>query len=140
MAVRTIIRGDSYALRRPLYTLTFVDELSNPFNLTGCTVRTTYKTASTSPADDPSDTNAPIKHTLTVDGTGTATLENGLYMIGLATAGVVEERLTATESRSLPLSTELLSDVELTDANGEVFTWVFTDTLLAVDGFTNRTT
>ena len=140
MAVRTIIRGDSYALRRPLWTLTFVDELANPFNLTGCTVRTTYKTASTAPADDPNDTNAPIKHTIIINGSGTPTTQDGLFLVGAATGGIIEERLTATESRVLPLNTELLSDIEVTDASGEIFTWVITDTLKAVDGFTNRTT
>jgi len=140
MATRTIIRGDSYGIRRPLFTLTLVDESSNPFNLTGCTVRTTYKTVATDPTTDPTDADAPIKHSITIDGTGAVTDSDGLFLVGLVTAGVIEERLTAAESRVLPLEVDLISDVELTDQNGEVFTWPFTDTLRAVDGITNRTT
>ena len=139
MAVRTIIRGDSYGIRRPLYTITLVDDLGNPFDLTGCTIRTTYKAVITTPVEDPTDTSAAIKHDLTIDGTGTPTTENGLHLVGPPTAGVIEEWLTSTESRALPTGMELVSDVELTDVNGEVFTWTFTDTLTAVDGVTNRT-
>lgn len=138
MPTRTIIRGDSYALRRPLWTITLVDENSNPFDLTGCTVRTTYKQTLTAPDADPTDTSADITHDITIDGTGTATAENGLYLIGLATAGVIEERLTAAESRVLPLATPLLSDVEVTDANGEIFTVKFADTLDTEEGVTHR--
>lgn len=140
MAVRTIIRGDSYGIRRPLYTITLVDELGNPFNLTGCTVRTTYKAAVTTPVEDPTDTSAAIKHDIVINGSGAPTTENGLHLLGPATAGVLEEWLTSTESRALPTGVELVSDVELTDQNGEVFTWTFTDTLTAIDGVTNRTT
>lgn len=140
MATRTIIRGDTYALRRPLFTITLVDENSDPFNLTSCTVRTTYKTAATSPDTDPDDTDAPIKHFITINGAGAVTDSDGLFLVGAATAGVLEERLSATESRAMPVNVELISDVELTDQNGEVFTWLFTDALKAVDGITNRTT
>lgn len=140
MAVRTIIRGDSYAIRRPLYTYTLVDDVGVPFNLTGCTIRTTYKSVLTPPETDPNDTSAPIKHTLIVDGSGNATTEDGLHLVGAASAGVVEEWLTATESRALPLATALISDIELVDQNGEVFTWMFDDTLQATEAVTNRTT
>lgn len=140
MADRTIIRGDSYATRRPLWTITLVDEVSAAFDLTGCTVRTTYKTTLTDPTADPSDTSAEIAHTLIVDGTGAATTEDGLYLVGLATAGVVEQRLTAAESRILPLGTALFSDIEVTDANGEIFTVKFADTLDTEEGVTHRLT
>jgi hypothetical protein len=140
MAIRTIIRGDSYGIRRPLFTITIVDGSSNPFNLASCTLRTTYKPVATDPTADPNDTGAPIKHFITINSGGTVTSNSGLFLVGAATAGVVQERLSSTESRAMPLNTELLSDVELTDANGEVFTWLFTDTLRAVDGITNRTT
>src|SRR5690349_9833116 len=113
MAVRTIIRGDSYGIRRPLYTITLVDSLGDPFDLTGCTVRTTYKTTVTAPTDDPTDTSAAIKHDIVVNGVGTPTAQNGLHMVGAAADGVIEERLTAVESRSLPLNTPLFSDVVL---------------------------
>jgi hypothetical protein len=140
MAVRTIIRGDSYGIRRPLYTLTLVDTNSAPFNLIGCTVRTTYKAITTDPTTDPQDSGAPIKHSITIALDGTVSAANGLVLVGAPEDGVLEERLTATESRLLPLNTELVSDVELTDQNGEVFTWLFTDTIKAIDGVTNRTT
>ena len=140
MAVRNIIRGDSYAIRRPFYTITLVDENSNPFDLRGCTVRTTYKAALTSPVEDPNDSTAAIKHDIVVNSSGTVTSQNGLFLVGPATAGVLSERLTATESRSLPLNTPLLSDVELTDQNGEVFTWSFTETVSGQDAVTSRTT
>jgi len=140
MATKTIIRGDSYGIRRPLFTITLVDELGDPFDLTGCTVRTTYKDVATDPNVDPDDANAPIRHSITINGSGVVTDTEGLTLVGLATAGVLQERLTAAESRLLPANMELISDVELTDQNGEIFTWLFTDTLKAVDGVTNRTT
>jgi hypothetical protein len=139
MAVRTIIRGDSYQLRRPFYTYTFVDENDAPLDLTGCTIRTTYKTEKTDPTVDTTDTDAAIKHTIVIDTFGVATTQTGLYLVGAATGGILKERLSATESRALPLETALYSDLELTDFNGEVFTWVFDDTLVAIDGYTNRT-
>jgi len=140
MAIRTIIRGDSYGLRRPLFTITLVDNLNDPFNLANCTIRTTYKIAPTDPNTDPTDENAPIKHFIELDGVGAVVDNDGLVLVGPATDGVLEERLTAAESRVLPANVELQSDIELTDQNGEVFTWIFTDTLKAIDGVTNRTT
>ena len=140
MATRTIIRGDTYAIRRPLYTYTLVDVNNNPFNLTGCTIRTTFKPAVTDPNDDPNDATAAIKHTIIINGSGVATTTQGLYLVTTATSGQLKEYLTAVESRSLPVNVDLVSDVELTDGNGEVFTWLFSDTLRAVDGITNRTT
>jgi hypothetical protein len=138
MAARTIIRGDSYGIRRPLYTITLVDEEAEPFDLTDCSVFTTYKVATTEPLDDPTDTSAPIKHELEVDSGGVPITQDGLYLVGSPTAGIIEERLTSAESASLPLAVDLISDIQLIDQNGEVFTWLFTDTLRAVDGVTNR--
>lgn len=140
MASVTLIRGDSYALRRPLFTHTFVDDLGAAFDLTGCTVRSTFKTATTDPTSDTTDSTAAIKATLIVDGTGTATTETKMYLVGAATAGVCELRLTAAETLALDTGVSWLSDVELTDANGEVFTFLFADTLETADGYTNRTT
>lgn len=138
MAVRTIIRGDSYGIRRPLYTLTLVDEVSAPFDLTSCTLRTTYKVVTTDPSDDPSDLTAPIKHEIVINGSGVAITEDGLYLVGPAINGVIEERMTAAETIALPLNVDLISDIQLTDQNGEIFTWLFTDTLKTIDGVTNR--
>lgn len=140
MAIRTIIRGDSYGLRRPFYTYTFVDELDAPLDLTGCTIRTTYKEAPTDPTTDTTDSTAAIKHTIVIDTFGVATTQTGLYLTGAATAGILYERLTATESKALDTAKTYLSDLELTDFNGEVFTWIFDDQLVAIDGYTNRTT
>lgn len=140
MAVRTIIRGDSYGIRRPFYTITLVDIDSNPFNLTGCTIRVTYKPVINTPDDDPNDTTAAIKHDIVINGSGVVTSSTGISLEGAATAGELVERLTATETRALPLETPLFSDIELTDANGEVFTWMMEDTLMAIDAVTHRTT
>lgn len=138
MAERIIIRGDSYALRRPLYRIELLTQDGLPFDLTGCTVRTTYKPEATSPQEDPNDISAAIQHDIEIGGDGEPEREAGLYLVGDAEEGVIEERLTASESRSLPLDTSLYSDIELTDANGEKFTWIMTDTLRAVDAYTNR--
>lgn len=136
----TIIRGDSYALRRPLYTYTLVDDENASFDLSGCTVRTTFKTVTTDPADDPTDASAALTGLLVVGSDGTPTTQTALYLVGDATAGTFEHRLTAAETAALPTGAAWVSDVELTDVNGEVFTWLFTETLTTVDGITNRTT
>ena len=140
MADITIIRGDSYSLRRPLFTYSFVTNLGAAFDLAGCVIRTTYKPNVLGPADDPVDATAAIKHTLRVGSDGISTETDGIYLSGLATLGVVVERMTATETRTLPAGIALVSDLELTDANGEVFTWLFSDWLQNKDGVTNRTT
>ncbi len=85
MANTTIIRGDSYALRRPLFTHTFVDDNGDPFDLSGCTVRSTFKTATTDPTTDTTDTTAVIKATLEVSSLGIATTETMMYLVGAAT-------------------------------------------------------
>ena len=141
MTAYEIIRGDSYAVRRPFFTYELVDDLNDPFDLTGCTVRTTWKVATTDPSTDPTDASAVLKGLLIVDGTGTATTETNLEMVGLATAGTIVHRVTAAETLALTAGVTWESDVELTDANGEVFTFLFSgDTLTAIDGYTNRTT
>lgn len=139
MPDRTIVRGDSYATRRPLYVHTFVDDVGAPFDLTGCTVRSTFKTTTTDPSTDATDSTAVIKATLIVDGSGTATTETKMYLVGAATDGVCELRLSSSDTLALTTGTFWLSDVELTDANGEVFTFLYTDRLTSVNGYTNRT-
>jgi len=138
MSERIIIRGDSYGLRRPLYTIELLNVNGEPFDLAGCTIRTTYKPSPIQFSDDPEDVQAPIRHELKVDTAGVATVQSGLYMVGPATDGVIQERLTSQESLGLPLETVLYSDIELEDANGEIFTWITTETLKAVDAYTNR--
>lgn len=139
MADTVVTRGDSYALRRPLFTHTFVDDVGAPFDLTSCTVRSTFKTATTDPSTDTTDSTAVIKATLTVDGSGTATTQTNMYLVGAASAGVCELRLSSSDTLALDADTFWMSDVELTDGNGEVFTFLFTDRLSATDGYTNRT-
>jgi hypothetical protein len=134
-----IIRGDTYALRRPLYRHEIVNGAGNPFNLTGCTVRTTFKVAPNDPDTDATDASAVIKGTLIVDSSGTATTQSKLFLVGDAVDGICELRLSAADTLALPLAQTWRSDVELTDSNGEVFTFVFTDGLSAADGYTNRT-
>ena len=135
----TLIRQDSYSTRRPLFTHTFVDDQGDPFDLTGCTVRSTFKTATTDSQTDTTDSTAAIKATLIVDGTGTATTQTKMYMVGAATAGVCELRLSSADTGSLAVGTFFNSDVEITDANGEVFTFPMTDRIVITEGYTNRT-
>lgn len=139
MTDRQVIRGDSFTTRRAFYQITLRDDQNQLFDLTGCTVRTTFKSTPDAPADDPDDTMAAIRHTLIVGVDGVPTLSNGLYLVGPATGGTIEERLTVAESIVLPLSIKLVSDIEVTDAGGEVMTLLFQGTLTAIDGITNRT-
>jgi len=145
MADIELIRGDSYALRRPLFTHTFseVDEdgvVIGAFDLTGCTVRSTFKTVPTDSTSDTTDTTAVIKATLIVDGTGTATTQTKMYLVGAATDGVCELRLSATDTGAMITDTDFFSDVELTDANGEVITFVQPESIRVTEAYTNRTT
>lgn len=139
MATITLIRGDSYGIRRPLFTYTLYDVDGEPFNLTGCTVRTTYKVIKLAALDDPNDESAVVKHTLIIDNTGMAIMQNGLFLASNPLNGVVIERFTSAETLALPLIVSLINDVELTDASGEIFTFPQTDTITAIDGVTNRT-
>jgi len=135
----TIIRGDDYGIRRPLWIHTFVDGDGVALDLTGMTIRTTYKTAALPAATDPIDASAAIKHFIVIDGTGTVTDQDGLYLETTAAAGILLERLTKAETLALSLVDELLHDIEVTDQNGEISTVPFTDPLVAVDAYTNRT-
>lgn len=138
MPDRTLIRGDSYATRRPLYRTQFYDTAGLPLNLTGCTIRTTYRPAPTAPIDDPNDSGAVIRHTLSVGTDGVIGTQDGLFIVGVVADGLVEERFTAAETRNLPLAQRLLSDIELTDARGEVTTWIMQEGIVTVDGYTHR--
>jgi hypothetical protein len=99
----------------------------------------TYKPKSLPAATDPVDATAAIKHFITINSSGTVTAQNGLYLSTTAAAGVLIERLSPAETLALPAGTSLFNDVELTDGNGEVFTWLYTEPLVAVDAYTNRT-
>lgn len=138
MAQREIIRGDDYGVRQPFYRFTFVTDTNAPLPLSGFTILTTYKTKPTDPSEDPNDASAAIKHVIKINSSGVATEQNGLYMEGTAASGKIVERLTAAETKGLPLGEVLYSDVQVTDASGETFTWIMEDTLIAKDGYTNR--
>lgn len=141
MAVYEIIRGDTYVIRRPFLIYNLVEESLGPFDLSGCEIRTTWKVVTTEPDSDPTDTSGVLKGTLIVDLSGTATTETGLFMVGVAEDGTFEHRITSSESAALSLGQSWKSDVEVTDANGEVATFLFEgDTAKARDGYTNRTT
>ncbi len=139
--IRTIIRGDSYGVRRPLYEHTLVDEDNDdliPFSLKGCTVRTTFRAAPASVTEDPTDSTAIWKGTLSVDSAGVVTLSNGIVLAGTADDGQVEIHLSAEASRAFPAGVPLISDLEVTDALGEKFTFLFDEKIVAVDGVTHR--
>lgn len=138
MANLTIIRGDSYALRRPLYTYTIVDENSAPFPLEGCTIRTTYKPISISLDVDPDDQTAIIRHEIVIGEDGVPSVTNGLHLQGSSAAGIVVDRMSSTETKAFLPEIVYLSDLQLTDALGEVFTWIWVDGVLAIDAITNR--
>lgn len=137
---RQIIRGDSYGIRRPFYTYSFVDGEGDPLDLTGMTIRTTYKTAKTDPNTDTTDSTAVVKHFIEFDGAGDVDDSDGLFLVGDASGGIIVERLTSAETLDLSLNATYFNDVELTDANAEVFTWIYSEGLTAIDGYTNRTT
>lgn len=137
MAEKIIIRGDSYTDLRPLYTYTLVNDQGQPFDLTGCTIRTTYKESTTDPNTDTTDATAAIAHDLIIDGGGNILASNGLIVVGDVTSGVIEEYLTSAETLALPLNASLSSDLELTTPN-EVVTFISDDTLKAIDAYTNR--
>lgn len=137
MAEKVIIRGDSYTTLRPLYTYILVNNLGDPLNLTGCTIRTTYKVAPTDPNTDTNDTTAAIKHNLIIDGTGAVVESNGLSLVSGVAGGIIREVLTKAETLALPADVSLKSDFELTTPE-EVVTFISDDTLKAIDAYTNR--
>lgn len=134
----TIIRGDSYALRRPLFTYTLVDEFGQPFNLAGCTVRTTFKPEVYTIEADPADASAPVRHMIVIDINGNVTSSDGLVLKGPAANGVVLDHFSSYDTKQLPSDTRLIGDLQVTDANNEVFTWTWSDGVIAVDSVTNR--
>jgi hypothetical protein len=137
---KEIIRGDSYEADRPIYVFTFTDDALAALDLSGYKIQTTYKPAITTIEEDPTDATAEITHEIQFDGSGNVTYQNGLYLQsgGVAADGVIEDRLTKTETAALSVGVELVADLQMTDASGRVFTWIFDDTLVARDGVTHR--
>lgn len=137
MATREIIRGDSYPA---FYRLTLTDSDGNPFDLTSCTVRTTYKTEVTDPNTDTTDSTAVIKHFIEIDGAGAEVDSDGLSLGGAVTDGILIETVARAETLALSLSTEYISDVELTVGGAFVISFLYlSDPIVAIDGVTNRT-
>lgn len=139
MTDRTLIAGDSYQTRRAVFRYALLDDAGTAFDLTGCTVRSTWKPSAVSITDDPTDTTAAIKATMIVDGAGTPTTQTKLYLVGAATVGTVELRLSAAETAALPVGATWIGDVEVTDNNGEVLTVKLVGKISTEDGITNRT-
>jgi hypothetical protein len=138
MAEKIIIRGDSYGLRRPIYTYEFLDADQDPLDLRGYKVQVTFKPAITTIEADGTDTTAKVKHEVQFGLGGAIVYQNGLYLVDTVLDGIIEDRWTKTETAALPVDTTLYGDVQLTDPNGEVFTWLFDETVKAVDGLTHR--
>jgi hypothetical protein len=138
MNTKVVIRGDSYALRRPLFRYELVDIEGRPFDLAGCVLQTTYKVERNTPKEDPEDRLANVKHHIEVGADGEIIAANGMVLEARAQDGVILEYLTAVESRELPLDEPMFSDLELTDPLGEVFTFLFEGEMIARDGLTHR--
>lgn len=138
MAVRELVRGDSYTHRRPVFRFTLADIRGKALDLTGYTIRATFKSRQTSLEDDPLDVFAPIRHELVIDEYGVPQKENGLVLDGPVESGRIAEYLTSDETRVLPLRVELFGDIELTDPTGAVFSYILEDRLYAIDGYTHR--
>lgn len=140
MATRTIIRGDSYGYRRPFYTHTFVDSENKPMHLHGCTIISTYKSTPTDPFTDPTDDDAVIKHHIKILPNGAVDSNTNMFMKDNdPRLGIVYEYLTSSESMTLPVGVPMYNDVVLIDLRDERATWLMSDTLVAVSGYTNRT-
>lgn len=140
MTDRTIYRGDSYVIRRQLFHIALANVGLGAFDMTDCTILTTYKQEKTDPNEDPNDSTAPLKGSITFDGSGNVTANSNLVLPDGKTAGDGELHMTADRGATLvlPLETAMKSDVEVIDANGEHFTIESVWTLTAIDGVTNR--
>lgn len=137
---KEIYQGDSYESLRPLFTLTFLDDGGAPLNLSGYTVRTTFKLQSTDPVNDPNDANAYIRHHIRIAADGSVIGNRGLQLRNVAADGILDQYLSSEESGLLPVDQPLYSDVELTSPLGEKITWVYDDPLVVLPAYTNRTT
>lgn len=135
MTTIPILIGDTYDVGRPLWGFGFANENGSAFNLAKCTVLTTYKSEY---SDDPTDSDAHIKHHLVINSSGTVTSSNGLSLDGAAAQGKIKERFTSDETRELPPNVEVMGDVRLIDSNGEVFTFPLLENILPVQTVTNR--
>lgn len=139
MVNRMVIRGDDYVIRRYLLRFALVDDMLAPMDLTGCTVRSTWRPAPVSPEDDPNDAAADLAASITFDGSGAVTESDGLALPngGSAVAGVLELIADRSVTAALPVGTALKGDVQVTDSNGEVLTVLVQETITAQDAYTS---
>lgn len=150
MPEKVVVRGDAYVIRRPVFILDLSEvvldindqEVIQPLDMSGCTIRSTFKTAPTNPATDPSDGTAALACSITFDENGAVTAADGFRLPDGKTAENGQLWLTATSAKTaaLPLGVKLNSDVEVTDQNNEQITIFSSTTLSAVEGYTNRST
>jgi hypothetical protein len=136
----TIIRGDDEK-----WFVRLFDADGVPFDLTGCTVWITGKTAKSNDADD---ADALYTHTIVIDGAGAVTSSDGISLGGtdpdtgtaytLATEGALTQHLADTESTLLAAGT-IVYDVQLKDAAGEIHT-ILQDSDTVVEDVTRRIT
>ena len=108
----TIIRGDT-----TYFTITLTDpDTSAAYDLTDCDVWVTMKRR----ASDPDD-RAVYMATIEIDGTGAVTASDGLSLETTAAAGVLIQRIDQAASADFRPGTYMV-DVQVRDANGDVFT------------------
>lgn len=133
-----ILIGDSYAIARRLWEFQFADVNGTAYDLASCKILTTYKTTLSDPQDDPDDDSALIRHFITFNSSGVVTASSGLYLVGNASGGRLQERFTSAETITLPAGIDIQGDLRLIDANDETFTFPFLDVLVGVQSVTNR--
>lgn len=141
MANREIIAGDSYDYpERRLFIDALATLEGEPFPFAGKIVRATFKPV---PDDDPADEAAVIKAEMRFNDDGTVLSTNGLE---LDPGGQLVHNLTAEQSATIPAGTSYISDVQISRYDPVVgkevgvYTFMFTDTLVAKLGITNRST
>jgi hypothetical protein len=145
---RELYRGDDYVIRRQVFHIELVDlsyevpegEDPHPFDMAGCSIRTTFKETPTDLLDDPDDEGAPVKGEIIFDESGTVSTATLLSLPPGRQAQHGELYLTMpkTATAQLPPDTPLSGDIQVTDTNGEDSTIPVLWTLVGRDGYTNR--
>lgn len=141
MALNEVIRGDTKK-----WSIALVDDQGAAFDLTGCTVWFTAKTAISNVADD---ADAVISHKIVIDGSGVATSADGFAIGGIhpttgnpasgAASGVLTQTLSAADSTALSAGTYVY-DLQVKDSNGEVYTPILGMSLTVIEDVTRSTT
>lgn len=143
MTDRVIIRGDDYPNvgNRYVFRFTMVDEALDPMDLTSCTVRSTWRTATVAPGFDDDDTSAPIAARITFDGAGAVTSSSRMALPAGKTAedGELTMILTRVQTAALGRPTKLIGDVQVLTADNYVHTVMLVHTISTADGTTSDT-